>query len=65
MQEEGNFANVISAMKSDQANRAQACEQLASSLRIEVVDKGREIIERQNNDGKKLITEGKKWEKDL
>lgn len=52
-------------MKSDQANRATACDQLSSSLRIEVVDKGREIIDQHNNEAKRLIQDGKKWEKEM
>ncbi|KRW98189.1 hypothetical protein PPERSA_02167 [Pseudocohnilembus persalinus] len=65
MQNEGNFANIISALKSDQSNRAQACDQMIHSLRVEIVEMAGKIVEDQNNISRKIINEGKKWEKEL
>ena len=60
-----NVANLVSGLKSDQANRAEQSRILSQSIRVEVIDKAKELFEPHSNQCKQLTSDGKRIEKDM
>ncbi|EAR97924.2 Fes/CIP4-like domain protein (macronuclear) [Tetrahymena thermophila SB210] len=57
--------NIISSLKTNFMNRSEQAKALSEQIQVEILEKSRQIINEQNNTSKKLISDGRKFEKDL
>ncbi|KAL4454638.1 hypothetical protein ABPG74_021843 [Tetrahymena malaccensis] len=57
--------NIISSLKTNFMNRSEQAKALSEQIQVEILEKSRQIINEQNNTSKRLISDGRKYEKDL
>ncbi|KAL4499255.1 hypothetical protein ABPG72_006841 [Tetrahymena utriculariae] len=57
--------NIISSLKTNFMNRSEQAKALSEQIQVEILEKSRQIINEQNNTSKRLISDGRKFEKDL